>query len=533
MGIIGPMERVLRERDRLRPGRLDLFLTITVVALAGISVLLLVDPTLNFVVVDRPIDVAVDSLVTLAFAGLTALSLSRYRESGRLASLFQGSALFLMTSVGAINVLLVLSKLDGQIGLTRGLPEQFPLYVLALSHLLAAILFVVGAAAAARGVHGGAAGSRRLLLAPPIALAALTVTLYPVRGLLPPLIDDLGIQALRVDPLTNPLPGTQPLLLAIIGLAGFLLVAAAVGFRFAYLRGAPITEAFLAIGLVVAAFAELHFAVFPGAYAGLVTSADILRLGFALALLLGVDAEARADLRALRGAYAALDRMRVTETERAALEERARLAREIHDGLAQHLWFAKLKHDRLTPLVPEDAQSLSSEVGQALDAAIVEARQALVTMRTSADKDLPLADLIARTVDDFGQRSGLRAEFTTEQLPASIPARQQAELLRVVQEALTNVRKHADATMVRVRASMDAGELVVTVSDNGRGFDPQTVSDEGLGLRGMEERARLMGGHLGITSEPSDGTSVSVHLPLGGPLSPAAPATSPAARATS
>ncbi|MBA2570299.1 MAG: sensor histidine kinase [Chloroflexi bacterium] len=515
------MERVLRERDRLRPGRLDLFLTITVVAMVGITVLLLADPTLNFVVVDRTLDVAVNSLITLASAGLAALAVARYRESGRLSSLFQGSALFLLTVVGGMNVLLVLLKLDGRVGLTLGLPDQFPIYLVMVSRLLAAILFVFGAAAAVMRIQARPEGARRLLLGPPIVVGVVAVTLYPVRGLLPPLIDDAGIQALVQDPqLANPLPGVQPLLLAIIGLTCGMLLVAAIGFRFAVQRQAPVTEAFLSVGLVIAAFAELHFALFPGVYTGLVTSGDAIRLAFSLALLLGIDAEARADLRALRSAYAALDRMRVTETERAALEERARLAREIHDGLAQHLWFAKLKHDRLTPLVPDDARVLSAEVGQALDAAIVEARQALVTMRTSVDHDLPLSELIGRSVEDFGQRSGLRVEFTADPLPATIPATQ-AELLRVVQEALTNVRKHADATMVRVRASMDADELVVTVSDNGRGFDPEATSTEGLGLRGMEERARLMGGHLGISSEPSDGTSVSVRLPLSVPLSPA------------
>ena len=71
-------------------------------------------------------------------------------------------------------------------------------------------------------------------------------------------------------------------------------------------------------------------------------------------LLLGINAESRSDLRALRSAYAALDRLRLSEAERATLEERTRLARELHDGLAQDLWFAKLKHERLVPHVPEE-----------------------------------------------------------------------------------------------------------------------------------------------------------------------------------
>lgn len=518
------MERVLRERDRLRPRRLDLYLTVTLGLLVFVTGLLLVDPDLNIVILDRTLDVTVNALTALATAGLAALSFGRYRESGRLSTLFQGAAMCLLAVIVSVQVLVVLLKYDARLGLTLGIPEQFPLYLFTTGWLMAAVLFLFGGLAAVRSVHSRPAAARRLIVLPPIALGVLGLILYPIRGQLPPLIGDSGVSALVEDPeLAVPLPGVTPLLLTLLALTGVLLVLAAVCYRISAVREGHITDGVLAVGLLIAAFAEIHFAVFPGIYSGLVTSSDILRLAFVMALLVGIDAEARSDLRALRRAYAALDRLRVTEAERAALEERGRLAREIHDGLAQHLWFAKLKHDRLTPLVPEEARPLSSEVGQALDAAIVEARQALVTMRSGAGPAMPLVDLIAQAVEDFGQRFGLRVEFVADPLPASIPARQQAELLRVVQEALTNVRKHADATMVRVRAGLDGDALLVTVTDNGRGFQLDAARNQGLGLLGMEERARLMGGNLGISSEPSDGTSVSVRLPLEDRLPPVAP----------
>jgi signal transduction histidine kinase len=357
---------------------------------------------------------------------------------------------------------------------------------------------------------------RRVLFGPIVALGVLVVVLYPIRDMLPPLIEESGLEALLADPhTTGRLPGVTALAVLLSAVAAFALVVAAFLYRWSYLRRrGPITDAFLAIGLVIAAFGEVHVVLYPGVYTSLVTTGDALRLCFVLVLLIGIDAEARSDLRALRSAYAALDSLRVAEAERAALEERARLAREIHDGLAQHLWFAKLKHERLAPLVGGEASELSSEVGQALDAAIIEARQALVTMRTALDQELPFSELLARTVDDFGQRSGLRVEFTATALPSTVPARQQAELMRVVQEALTNVRKHADATVVRVTAETEASDLVLTVSDNGRGFRPEQVRGAGLGLRGMAERARILGGHLRISSEPSDGTLVRLRLPL-------------------
>jgi signal transduction histidine kinase len=513
------MERVLKEREGFRPRRLDVILTFTVAGMLLVTGALLADPELNFVIFDRSLDVAVQSLGALAAASLAALGLVRFRETGRTSGLLQSSAYVLLATVAASMVVLVLLKLDGRLGLTLGLPEQLPLYAWAISRLTTAGLLLAGGVAAVRAMRGRPTRVRRLLVAPIAVVAIGTALLWPFREMLPPLIDEQGIQALIEDPRSAAqLPGVTGLGVLLAATSAVLLITAAALYRWSYLRRrGPITDAFLSIGLVIAAFSELHFVLYPGVYSGLVTTGDALRLAFFLVLLVGLDAEARSDLRALRTAYAALDRLRVNEAERAALEERNRLAREIHDGLAQHLWFAKLKHERLAAQLPEDVRELSTEVGQALDTAIVEARQALVTMRAPLDHALPLSDLLARTVDDFGQRSGLRVEFAAPTLSSDVPARQQAELLRVVQEALTNVRKHADATVVRVTAEIDDGDLLVTVTDNGRGFRPDEVKGSGLGLRGMAERARLLGGHLGISSEPSDGTLVTLRLPLDAP----------------
>ena len=187
-----------------------------------------------------------------------------------------------------------------------------------------------------------------------------------------------------------------------------------------------------------------------------------------------------------------------TEAERAALEERSRLAREIHDGLAQHLWFAKLKFERLAGTLSEEDQPLAGEVTQALDAAIVEAREALVTMRASlAERTCRSPTCSQRTVDDFGDRSGLRVASTTSStVPTSLPPRVRVEvLLRIVSEALTNVRKHADATIVRVDADVQDGELLITRHRQRPGLRLHDEAvDQGLGLQGMQERARLIGG---------------------------------------
>ena len=93
-----------------------------------------------------------------------------------------------------------------------------------------------------------------------------------------------------------------------------------------------------------------------------------------------------------------------------------------------------------------------------------------------------------------------------------IGARAQAELLRIVQEAMTNVRKHADATVVRVDVTSN-GELRLTVTDNGHGFRPENVSS-GFGLESMRQRAAIIGARLTVTSEPQNGTRVELAMPI-------------------
>jgi signal transduction histidine kinase len=516
--MIENVDRLQALGDRLGFHRFDLVLGATSAFMVALSALLLMDPSLNHAIVDRTLDVAVSSLTTLAAAGLGALAMLRYRESARVSTLLQASAFITLAAFSGITVLAVLLKLDGArgVGLTLGSPEQLPLYVSGVVWLTAAGVFLASGLSAVRGARGRTAHARWLVTAPVLVIAALTVVVYPVRSRLPALIDENGLKQLISDPGGPlPLPGITSLAYALVFVTAALFFLGAVVYRRAYLRHGHVVDGFLSIALVIAGFAELQQGFYPGVYTGLVTAGYFLRLLAYGVLLVGIYAEQRADLRALRSANAALDRMRVTESESAALEERTRLAREIHDGLAQQLWFAKLKFDRLASQLPEENEALSGEVGQALDLAIAEARQATITMRTSIDQELPLSDMIGRVVDDFAQRSGLRAEYqSAPEVPGAVPPRHQVELLRIVQETLTNVRRHADATVVRVRAEVVDGALLLSISDNGRGFDPQVGRQDGLGLLGMEERARLMGGTLHITSAPSEGTVLELRLPL-------------------
>lgn len=496
--------------------RLDVALLATAGILLVATLLPQLDPDLNIVMKDRTLDVALSALTFVAVTGLAFLAFLRYRETGRLASFVQSSAFALWAIFTLVTLLFLVFRLDAQVGMTLGAPEQLPVWVSSIVRLSVSGVLMVSGIAAIMGVYGGTRRRFRTAFLPVAALVLLTMVVYPLRGFLPDLIEPQGLAALSAEPGEFALlPGFTSLALATIVVTVAGLIAAVVLYRVTWAHGGPASDAFTALGLVILAVAEVQYALWPSVYSNLVTISDMMRLVAFTVLLAGAFADQRSDLRALRSAYTALDRMRLNEGERATLEERARLAREIHDGLAQHLWFAKLKFERLSSTLSEEDRPLAGEVTEALDAAIIEAREALVTMRSSLEEDVPFADMLARTVDDFEERSGLRVEFSPSAgIPSTLAPRVQVELLRIISEALNNVRKHADATTVRVLAEAGDGELLITVTDNGRGFAEAEAFDRGMGLQGMRERARLIGGNLEVRSEISGGTTVEVRAPV-------------------
>jgi signal transduction histidine kinase len=317
---------------------------------------------------------------------------------------------------------------------------------------------------------------------------------------------------LAEDPTAVLDPTTAPVYVVIQALIGAAFLTAALLAYRSFRSSQRTGEGLIACGLVVAAFSQVHAAIHPGTYAGLITTADLLRLGFYGFLLAGIVVDNRDDLRALRKANLDLRRLADAELAAAALEERARLAREIHDGLAQDLWYAKLKQSRLAQRAgfAGEQLELSQEVEGAIDAALAEARHAVAAMREGAQAG-SLADALERHVDDFGDRFALRAELRTDGPIPEVGPRVQAEVLRIVQEAMTNARRHADATVVRVEVHSSV-DLTIVISDNGRGFHADAITP-GFGLESMRQRADVIGATLTVTSEPQGGTRVELRIP--------------------
>lgn len=512
---IGTFARARRVVEELPGGRLDATLIVVVAALTVGGVVSVLEPGPYVRVVTPSLDLVLDTVTTLVTLSVAVLGWIRYRERGEPVALFQAAAFVVLALSNGTRLALELTGLDTQTGSTLAAPGQGPLYVFLLTRLLAAGLLVAGSLGALR--HRRPRRTWPVLAGAALATGLVLTLLAAPAGSLPA----LGPAAGAGGPAATASGGVPVPSLTLLGatasalVAGLFLWAAALSRRL-YRRDGSIAEAYLAVGLLVASFAQVANAADPGEHTAVVTSGDLLRLCFDVILLLGIQAEAQATLRQLAAANADLALLQIVEVERAALAERARLSRELHDGLSQNLWLAKLKAGRLAA-VPElglEATALTVELGAAIDAGLAEAREAVTALRLADEPVGTLRELLSRSADDHADRFGIRVEFECVSDLPSLPPRALAETLRIAQEALSNVHRHADATFVQVRAAVHGGWLVVAVGDNGRGFDPGAVGQNAFGLVSMRERAALIGGELRIESVPQGGTRVSLFVPL-------------------
>jgi signal transduction histidine kinase len=205
----------------------------------------------------------------------------------------------------------------------------------------------------------------------------------------------------------------------------------------------------------------------------------------------------------------------------AVLSERARLAREIHDTLAQQLTAVVLQLEAAEGLVGRDAARAHTAVETARGmarSALQEARRSVWDLRPTPLEATGLVAALAAEVERWRERSAVPGSFRANGIPRPLALSPAAEvaLLRILQEALTNIARHSDARRAEVRLTRQGDSIQLTVADDGCGFAPESEVRVGsFGLLGMTERARLAGGSLELDSTPGKGTTVSVVVPLG------------------
>jgi signal transduction histidine kinase len=491
--------------------RLDASIILLIVLLSLLSLAVWRAPGFPGVQDARALDIAINVAAIFIGGGVAFLAWIRWRDAGEPVALYESSAFVALTVINVLMVGIVIAGREEEFGLAADHPGEAPIYLWTLTRAAVATLLVIGAARSLRR-DAPPLPPNFLEVAPAVALVVSGIMLFGREASLPPVPGAASFDLGGSRVITLEAGSTMIALVQVAIFVGFIV--AAILFRRLYVRDGRVSDAFLAAGFVVAAFSQLHFALDPVVATGIVTSTDALRLGFYAILFMGILAELGADFNALRHANAELRRLREVDAANATLAERTRLAREIHDGLAQDLWYAKLKQGRLSQnaSLDADAQTTAGEVLDAIDSALAEARQAVMAMRVDPSAASSLEEVLRSYVEDFADRFGLRAEFQADGTLQRLPPRTEAELLRIVQEALNNVRRHADATRVRVRTERSGPISRVSVTDNGRGFDPSNVPEGRYGLRGMRERAELVGASLDISSRDRDGTRITVEV---------------------
>ena len=198
--------------------------------------------------------------------------------------------------------------------------------------------------------------------------------------------------------------------------------------------------------------------------------------------------------------------------------ERKRVAIEIHDSIGQQIVGALYRMRAfdflLSPSKLEEAQAEANEIKGTLEKTLNELRRISAGLHPLALDELGLTSALHQEVEKLNQETNTKCHFQVEGTPIELTSSQEAATYRVVQEALTNIRKHADATEASVQLHFEPGTVSVRVSDNGKGFKLDETNMVGhLGLRGMKERAEMLGGNLSVTSKPRGGTSIVLTFP--------------------
>ncbi len=466
--------------------------------LAAASALLLLLPDLPVAGSNPLLAVALATMAGVIGLSLLLLGTLRYLIFGRPNDLYVGLGFGVLA---VVNLLVGVHEAAWPLPL---LTAPTGAYLSLGAHMLSALLFLLGLIQARVVVPparrragawrvGGALTATSMLVGVAIAL---------LRDSLPDLIAAESRQVLTEGaPIFGVLPGQSSLLLMAEGGIALVLLLAAVGHVALARRLDDPHVGWIAAALTLLFFGELSAFLFPPVAPGYVSGGDLFRQGAYLALLFGLVTRLSGEI-----------------AEHASRDERLRLSRELHDGLAQQLGLLHLRLNRaLSPgRSPAACQHDLEAAKRLVEAASLEARQAITTLRTGA---VPWADFV-RTVgtfaDEFALNHDVQARLTAHGSAPAVDADLQAEVLRIAHEAFSNAVRHGRAVHLDVALSAAAGWLEVAIRDDGSGFAPPlALAGTGLGLRSLSERLERRGGALSLESAAGRGASVRARLPLG------------------
>lgn len=443
--------------------RAPIYVAALAVAVTALTLTVSLTPSLWFVN-GVPLHVALDTTVALSASFAALLVFGRLRAEVRLDSLILLSGLAVQAGSN-----LFYSAIPIAVG--GGGSIYFGIWAPLAGTVTGSALLALAALLPARRLRASGRSVTLAVCGSALALFAIAAAVEALQHALP--------ASHAASPTTSPasvLVGSVPLLAGHAAAAVFFAIAA-LGFLGKGTRRGDEFASWVGAGCLLLAFARTEYLLFPSAYPHWFYLGDLLRLGGYLLLVTG-------GVRELGGYWRRL-------AEVAVLEERRRIARDLHDGLAQELAY----------LAAETRGELAAVAHRALD----ESRRAIAALTRPVDE--PVARTLAQAAEEIGHRWGIRVQLElADDVEVGADARE--ALLRIVREAVTNAARHARAGTVRV--ALSGGERVrIRIADDGCGFDPDAASG-GHGIVSMRERAAALGGALVIRSQPGAGTEVEV-----------------------
>jgi signal transduction histidine kinase len=217
---------------------------------------------------------------------------------------------------------------------------------------------------------------------------------------------------------------------------------------------------------------------------------------------------------------AAQRNLAAAERQAGMLQERQRLAQEIHDALAQGFTSIVMQLEAADQALPEDQPAVRGRIQQAREtarASLAEARRLVLALKPAPLEGASLIDALERVVGGWSQESGIQASFSVTGTTCSLPAEIEVTLLRATQEALVNIQKHARASQANVTLSYMEEQIALDIHDDGVGFDPDRLPNlarGGYGLRAMRERVEQIGGVLIVESASGQGATLAIQIPV-------------------
>jgi signal transduction histidine kinase len=414
--------------------------------------------------------IALETATALISFLVAYLVYGRFRERKRLDDLMLASALVLIASTS-----LVFSAVPHTVPAEGA--RNFSVWASVGGAVLGALTLALAAFAPATRVSS----PRRATVIAALCCVGGLIATASVVGLFANGVDPDIPLALAPDAAHRPILLGHHFLLGTQIVGVLLFIAAALGFIQRGERDNDELMRWFAAGAALSAFARFNYFLFPSLYSDWVFTGDFLRLGFCLLLLAGAAREIGSYWRRL--------------ASMAILEERRRIARELHDGVAQELAY----------IVAESSGSLAAAAERALD----ESRRAIAALTRPVDEPLEVA--LVQAAEEVAGRVGVQLRIEVGRGAQVSPDEREA-LIRIVREAITNAGRHGGAENVSVELSNGNGTLLRIV-DDGSGFNPRHTRVGGFGLVSMRERTEALGGRFKLSSDAGEGTRIEVRLP--------------------